>query len=378
MLIQRYINIDAGYLIHERDAKGNLQVNATKFPDGMKAVADTVHSLGMKLGVYTDIGVGSCGQGPGSGGHYAQDAQTFASWGVDYLKVDYCGPMPAGVSQWSQWAALRDALNATGRPIYYSICPKTVAPNEGTASPFAGKHIYSPPGNWTRNNHTSLANSWLVEYVNNVDTWYSTQDCMNAGAPCGVITNVDAVLAMTNLSYSGPGGWNDADMLQVCNEGAHSTGMTRAAYLAEFAIWSVLGSPLILSADLRKSASAEMRACLADVALKAEVIAVNQDGGGRPARLVAQEPETAPRTSTEILSQVLTRPLGDGAAAVVLFNRRQTAASMSVTWLQLGWSAGTVAHVRDLWAQSDVGKFQDGYNVTVDAQAAVMVRITPA
>jgi alpha-galactosidase len=170
----RYINIDAGYLVRERDASGNLQVDAIKFPGGMKPVADKIHALGLKLGVYTDITNRSCGLGPGSEGHYEQDARQFASWGVDYLKVDYCGAMHMGPNDYTQWAALRDALYATGRPIYYSICPKTNAPGNGTATPYAHRRVYSPPQNWTASERHALSNSQLVEYTNNGDTWWST------------------------------------------------------------------------------------------------------------------------------------------------------------------------------------------------------------
>jgi hypothetical protein len=118
------------------------------------------------------------------------------------------------LAQWEHWAQLRDALNSTGRPIYFSICPKMIAPNNGTAAPYAGTEIYSAPLNWTMEDHRTLSNSWLVEYRNVVDNFGPESDeCVNAGGPCGFVTNVDAVVQMTNPAFSGPHGWNDAGVL---------------------------------------------------------------------------------------------------------------------------------------------------------------------
>jgi hypothetical protein len=133
-----YINVDAGYLVKQRNANGSLVADPALFPSGIRALADYVHSKGLKLGVYTDLTSHTCGPGPGSYQHYEQDARTIAlEWQADYLKVDYCGedvdrsPAP----QLAAWQSLRDALNATGRPVYFSICPHAVAPAIGPAKP---------------------------------------------------------------------------------------------------------------------------------------------------------------------------------------------------------------------------------------------------
>jgi len=368
-----YINIDAGYLIKQRSADGSLQTNSNLFPNGMKAIADYLHAKGLKLGVYTDIGQGECGPGPGSGGHYQQDAQTFASWGVDYLKVDYCGKIDItpSKSQYDYWAELRDALNSTRRPIYYSICPKTIAPDVGTAVPYAGHLVYSPPLNWTVQQHHALSNSWLVEYVNIVDNWYSPTetDCINAGgAPCGMITNVDAFIAMTSNTYSAPGGWNDADMLQVCNYGYHNGGMTLTEYQSEYSLWAIFASPMIISADLRTIAT-DHPDCLA-MLKNQEVIAVNQDLLGRAGSLVYQDGDN---TTVSITQQVWIKPLQDSSVAGLMLNRGPTASSMSInfTWLP----PGTSAQVRDLWLHKDMGTFTSFYETTVQSHAVVMIII---
>lgn len=230
----QYINIDGGWALPTRDSNGNLQANPKLFPSGMKAMGDYIHKLGLKFGLYADISEGSCAGSTGSFGYYQQDANTFAQWGVDYLKVDYCGGFGKNnETQWQHWAEMRDALNQTNRHIYYSICAKTLAPVDGNSAPYKGQQIYSPPPDWTLEQHRSLANSWLVEYVNIVDNWYWGTDwskCLDAGPPCGMITNLDAIAQMTRPGYAAPGAWNDADMLQVCNLGHHNGGMTNVEY----------------------------------------------------------------------------------------------------------------------------------------------------
>eukprot|EP00052_Salpingoeca_macrocollata_P011922 m.92005 g.92005 ORF g.92005 m.92005 type:complete len:455 (+) comp18261_c0_seq3:3-1367(+) len=333
-----YVNIDAGYLLHSRDASGHLQVNPEKFPHGMKFVADQLHAKGLKLGVYTDISNRSCGIGPGSLGHYDTDAQTFASWGVDYLKVDYCGPQyvsPDASIQYQHWQALGEALNRTGRPIYYSICPHTYAPNASTAALYAGDLVYSPPFAWTADQRHSLANSILVEYVNSFDMWYG-----KAYKTGGIITNIDAMLYMTQLGYSTKGSWNDADMLQVCNYGKGATphspgGMTLSEYRAHYAVWSVMASPLILGFDVRSIAK-DHPDCLA-LLTNPEVVAVNQDPAGLPAFLVSQETNSSTVTSISITSQVLARPLQNKGAAVVLLNRAEFTQELTVSMSDLGF-----------------------------------------
>ena len=190
----RTLNIDAGYLIHERHpVTQRLQVNSSKFPHGMRSLADYLSSQGLGLGVYTDHGNGSCGYGPGSYGFYDIDAQTFADWHVSYLKVDFCGFHPGhptqgdpqGVKNFSdwmdpeqqlhRWQELRDALNKTGRSIYYSICPHGHVPATGPSQPWNKNgtgRCYSAPLSWTAQQRKATANSILTEYTNLFDFWY--------------------------------------------------------------------------------------------------------------------------------------------------------------------------------------------------------------
>ena len=195
----KHINIDAGAWLHERDANGNLQANPALFPSGMAAISTQLRARGLGLGLYTDLGVGSCGPGPGSGGHWPQDAAFFASVGASYLKVDFCGE-PQNYdpdAELAAWGGVAAALNATGQPIYLSICPKTnlQANFSGPLTPYAGQGgLYFPPDAWTREQKRSVANSWLVEVRNNVDAWSpsSGSQCIDVGKPCGMVTNLDS------------------------------------------------------------------------------------------------------------------------------------------------------------------------------------------
>jgi len=321
--------------------------------------------------VYTDIGHGSCGPGPGSGGFYSSDSLLFASWEVDYLKVDNCGTLDPSLSQWDYWSQFRDALNATGRQIYYSICPKTEAPNTGTAIPYFPTLVYSPPNNWTTEMHTSLANSLLVEYQNNVDNWYCDTPptcCIEAASmTCGMITNVDAVVQMTQAAFSGPGSWNDADILEVCNDGHVNGGMTLNEYIASFSLWSIFASPLIISVNFLNP-NLDMN-CVQTVIMNKEVIAIDQDPLGSAGKLVYQEGNT----TIDISSQIFVRQLSGGNFAAVLFNRGPQSQNMTLLWEYVGVSPTQQLQVRDVWLHQDVGTFIKQYEVSVPSHSVAMI-----
>lgn len=322
-------------------------------------------------------------QGPGSGGHYQLDADTFASWTADYLKVDYCSSSVsrAPAPQYAAFAALRDALNKTGREIYYSICPHASAPEAGTGAPYHGRSVYSPPSEWTATQRHELANSLLVEYTNTFDLWYADPVPRGDGGamsePGGLITNIDSVVQMTQLGYSTAGSWNDADMLQICTfgEGAtrhwnstglpgntKGTGMTMREYTSHLAVWAVLGSPLIHSADLRTLKDRHPE-CL-ELMLNPEILAVNQDIDAQPAKLLWAKTNVTGKdytavNSTAITQQAFARPLSGGRVAVVLFNRDDgpANATMVVTLASLGTIGGGGASVpvRDVVARQARG-----------------------
>ena len=402
-----YLNIDAGYLMKERNATTHeLIVDASKFPRGIRALSDEIHAKGLQLGVYTDIGLGSCGHGPGSFGFYDVDAKTFAEeWQVDYVKVDFCGGKVSrtdDVAQRAAWTAFGAALrSATGktkekRPVYLSICPHTAVSSDATGPPSqyfrngTGKSVYAPPAAWTAaQRHAMPVNGILVEFLNNFDLWYSdTVPSGDGGAinwPGGMITNIDAMVTMTTLADTVPGSFNDADMLQMCTFGEGATrhypgGMQLHEYRAHLAVWSVFASPLIQSADIR-TLSTRHPECL-ELMLNTEIIAVNQDVHGAAPRVVKEEwNSSSVRTSKTIVVQVFARPLATTAAAkkriaVVLLNRGEAAATIDVTWKELGLSEGddVALRVRDVIRREDNGTSAKGhFSVRVPAHDAAFV-----
>ncbi|HVZ89407.1 MAG TPA: glycoside hydrolase family 27 protein, partial [Polyangia bacterium] len=325
-----YVNLDDCWM-DGRDSSGKLQWNTSKFPSGIPALATYVHGKGLKLGIYETPNTTTCvglyggishAVAVGSQGHETTDAQTFASWGVDYLKYDKCtGPL-------SGFAVMGNALRATGRPIFYSINP-----GDGSGCPPNSCSINLP----------TIANMWRIGFDINA-SWSSM---------IGLVDQ-DANLS----SYAGPGHWNDPDMLEVGNSGLSDTeGRTH------FSMWAILAAPLIAGNDLR-SMSATTQATLTN----SEVIAVDQDPLGAQGRLVA-----SPGTNLQVWSKTLS---GTDTRAVALLNRGTASASITVQWSALGIPGGA-ATVRDLWAHSDLGSFTGSYTASaVPSHGVVMLKVT--
>ncbi|XP_062508332.1 probable alpha-galactosidase [Corticium candelabrum] len=232
-----YINLDDCWA-SGRYSNGTVYPDSKRFPSGMKALADYIHSKGLKFGVYTDRGTATCGGRPGSQDHEEIDAKTYAYWGVDYVKEDSCHASGDRESAFTQYAKMRDSLNATGRPIYYSLC--------------GWNRWYAPIG-------YSLANSWRIG-----------PDDSNWGA---ILKNIDINANLAN--YAGPGGWNDPCLLL----GATYTGSLRITEMqqrTQFNMWAVMASPLLLSSNVRKISSFAV-----ETYSNKDVIAVNQDPIGR-------------------------------------------------------------------------------------------------
>jgi alpha-galactosidase len=325
----QYVNIDDCWM-NGRDASGNLRPDPTKFPNGISAVADYVHGKGLKLGIYevpaavTCAGRGSFGAsaGVGSLGHETADAKSFASWGVDYLKYDYCWGDMKG------FKVMKDALVAAGRPMFYSVNPAS-----GT-------------------NAQCVPPTCSIDLVNIANMWRIGFDITNTWASFTGLIDQDKPLA----PYAGPGHWNDPDMLEV------GKGMSADEDRSHFGMWAMLAAPLIAGNDIRS-----MSPTTTAIMTNPDVIAVNQDPLGKQATVVA-----TPATNQEIWSKSLS---GTNARAVALFNRTGAAVSMTVQWTTIGLSAGA-ATVRDLWNQKDLGSFTDSYTATsVPMHGVVMLKI---
>jgi alpha-galactosidase len=252
---------------------------------------------------------------------------------VDYLKYDWCNTSTQDAR--SSYELMRAALDASGRPIVFSIC------EWGTAKPWL----------WAK----GFGNLWRTT-GDIQDRWQGKQewkpgDCCNYGMTD--ILDQEVELA----SYAGPGHWNDPDMLEVGNGG-----MTTAEYRAHFSLWAILAAPLIAGNDLRN-----MKPEIREILTHKEVIAVDQDPAGIQGRRVHKNGDF----------EVWSKPLHDGSRAVILFNRGTSDAEIGVSWEDLGYPAHLSAKVRDLWQAKDLGERKGTFSVTVASHSVVMVTVRP-
>ncbi|HEV2530985.1 glycoside hydrolase family 27 protein [Phenylobacterium sp.] len=321
----RYINIDDTWE-GQRDAAGVIHPNA-KFPD-MKALADYVHAKGLKLGIYSSPGPKTCAGYEGSFGHEAQDARTYAAWGVDYLKYDLCSLGPsmqaAGSVEKAQaielaaYEKMRDALRAAGRPIVYSLCQ------------------YGFDQVWR----------WGGSVGGNL--WRTTGDITDKYPRM-----LQIGLSQAGLSkYAKPGNWNDPDMLEVGNGG-----MNAIEYRTHMSLWALLAAPLLAGNDLTRM-TPETLAILTN----REVVAIDQDPAGRQ----------GDRVQVEGPLEVWAKPLAGGAKAVGLFNTSDLPAYVAVDFAKLGFKAPV--RTRDVWAAKDLGKLKS-YRVLAPAHGVVLLRL---
>ncbi len=323
----KYIIIDDCWQIG-RDKNGNIIPDPKRFPSGMKALADYIHSKGLKFGIYSDAGTATCQGRPGSRGYEFQDARQYAAWGVDYLKYDWCNTDSQDAL--ASYSTMNKALLATGRPIVFSICEW-------------GQH---KPWLWGK----GIGNLWR--------TTGDIQDCWDCKRNWGGM-GFTHILDLQNglASYAGPGHWNDPDMLEVGNGG-----LTLTESKAHFSLWCILAAPLIAGNDIR-SMSKDIR----DILTNKEVIAVDQDSLGKEGTKVSDDGD----------HEVWSKELSDGSRAVVLFNRGGTEARMTVNWTDIGYPNHLNASVRDLWQKKNLGDFRGSFSAPVPSHGVVMVRITP-
>lgn len=329
----QYVVIDDCWQV-SRDANANIVVDPQRFPHGMTALADYVHSLGLKFGIYSDAGSKTCAGRPGGLGHEYQDALMYASWGVDYLKYDWCNTTTQDAK--ASYANIRHALDATGRPIVLSIC------EWGKAQPWlwgeeVGGNLWRTTGD--------IQDRWGGK-----EKWKDGSCCSN-----GVMAILDEQVGLQ--SYAGPGHWNDPDMLEVGNGG-----MTMTEYRSHFSLWAILAAPLIAGNDLRNMSSE-----IHDILTNKEVIAVNQDPLGREGRRVWKDGNL----------EVWAKQMQDGSRAVVLVNRGASEQSITVSWEQIGYPSHLSAAVRDLWSHKDLGKFTGKFPAPVESHGVVMVSVRP-
>jgi alpha-galactosidase len=332
-----YVNLDDCWMAPTRAANGELQADPTRFPNGIGWLASQIHHMGLKLGVYESFGTRTCQGKPGSLGHYAQDAQTFASWGVDFLKFDYCGP-PSGLTNAqaeADYQQMSQDLIATGRPIVFS---EELPIRAGNADP---------------------ANSEYLPYVS-----FSSQISNMWRVAPDVTTDFDSTVFghlaqdLPLAGYAHPGAWNDLDMLPVGNTTFNWTVQQEETQMS---IWAEMASPLLASTDLA-SMSRATRQILGNRA----VIAVDQDRLGKQGQLVAHEGPV----------DVVAKPLANGDVAVLLANSSSAPQQATTTASAVGLGSAPAYTATDLWAHA-TRETAGTIAATVPPESAMLLQVAP-
>lgn len=321
-----YIVIDDGWQI-DRDKNGKIIVDSSRFPEGIKYLADYVHSKGLKFGIYTCCGTKTCGGRPGSYGFEAIDAKTYAEWGVDFIKEDWCNTN--GLDSRTQYKIMSEAIKASGRKMILSLC------EWGSTKPWE----------WAE----GIGAMWR--------TTGDIQDCFDCKRDWGGmgwihILDLNAPLA----PYAGPGHWNDPDMLEVGNKG-----LTITESRAHFAMWCMMAAPLIAGNNI-----STMNDTIREILTAPELIAVNQDPLG----------VQGTRIRNDNGLQVWKKPLSDGSIAVALLNLSPNPAEMSVSLEEAGLKNGVNSMVRNLWDRNDLDSVTTGFKTKVASHGVVVVKIT--
>jgi alpha-galactosidase len=341
-----YIVID-DYWQGERDSvTGILSADPDRFPSGIKALADYVHSRGLKFGIYSDAGTQTCGNQPGSFGYEEKDAALFAKWGADYLKYDYCH-CPDYASKNNDYmmaidrfGTMGDALEATGRPIVFSIC------EWGPRSPWL----------WGKDVGGHL---WRTSY-DVADIWDSPR---NESSPIGILASIDVA---ANLSrFAGPGGWNDPDMLVV---GLNNTGFIKGGgcndieYRTQMSMWCMLSAPLMMGCDLRN-----MNEATKAILLNKEIIDIDQDVLGKQGFRVMSEDGI----------DAWKKPLSGDRVAIAFLNRNSTGTTTSASWEELELDPDLRYDVRDVWEHKEVKQAAASISTGLKSHECQVFVLTP-
>lgn len=335
-----YIVIDDCWSVKDkRDDNGDLIPDPEKFPDGIKALADYVHSKGLKIGIYSDAAEKTCAGYPGSYGFEEQDAQLWASWEIDFLKYDYCHAPLEQSAAIDRYSRMSEAIRKSGREFLYSLC------EWGNRSPHlwgreVGGHMWRVSGD--------VYDSWVNIWMNG---WYAI----------GIDVSID--IANELHEYGGPGGWNDLDMLVVGLKGKGQiagTGMSFLEYQTHMSLWCMACSPLMIGCDVRK-----LDSDTASLLMNREMLAVNQDPLGIPAKRVKQIGQC----------EIWTKRLADQSVAVSTINRGSRPQDITVTARDLGL-LDTPKLARNLWAQQDIADFKIEFTQRIQPHETVLLKVT--
>lgn len=332
----KYIVIDDGWEAKERDKNGQIIPDPKRFPSGMKALGDYIHSKGFKFGIHNDAGTKTCADYPGGRGHEYEDARTYASWGIDYIKYDWCNTGKANAEE--TFKTMGAALKATGRPIVFSICE------------WGG----NKPWEWAKD----IGHLWRT--TGDIIDCYKCQAVYSLGWR-------HILEAQVGLEkYAGPGHWNDPDMLEVGNKG-----LTLAESRSHFTLWCILAAPLMAGNDVRNM-SEEVR----DILTNKEVIAIDQDPLGKQGYRMMDHPG----------KEIWVKELSNGAWAVCFHNEDEVPLEMKITWDHLWILKGKHSKykVRDIWNKKDIGTIDiqkqdyEDFKCEIAPHDVLLLKFTPA
>lgn len=334
-----YINLDDCW--HgQRDARGFIHEDALRFPSGMKALADYVHTKGLKIGIYSDAGTQTCGGKPGSRGHEYQDAITYANWGMDYLKYDWCNT--DALNPVEAYKTMRDAIYSAGRPMVFSIC------EWGESKP------------WTWG--SDVGHSWRT--TGDIGNCWDCEIGYGTWSKLSVLAILDKQKDLRK--YAGPGHWNDPDMLEVGN------GLSTSESRAHFSLWCMLAAPLIAGNDIRNM-STETH----DILTNKEAIAIDQDSLG------VQCFKMFGRGDFEVYA----KPMSNNEVAICFLNRGEAPVNVDFNWKDFSINDGisgksydfnkTVFKLRDCWQKKDIGTTSTPFKSTVQPHDVILLTLKP-
>ncbi|MDP3973265.1 MAG: glycoside hydrolase family 27 protein [Candidatus Daviesbacteria bacterium] len=325
-----YINLDEGWQSTERNPDGTIKIDTKNFPGGIKELTDYVHSKGLKFGIYTSVGSSGCQtdvKRAGSYNHEEQDVKFYASWGVDFLKIDWCGEPKDYPFEGAQKTVklYSDAIKKSGRPMVLSI------------------------------SCGGCATSWKWPDAARPHMWRVGPDIHDQwdGSEHSVLGIINQSHLQESIPFSGPGRWSDADMLRVGNKS-----LTETEARSHFSVWAITASPLIAGNDVRN-----MSQSTKDILLNGEVIAINQDRKGRPGTKIS---DTAGL-------QIWVKELENSREkAILLFNSTSRSREVNFAWKEIGLPGPVV--VRDLWNRKDLGSSSDQLKATIEPKGVIFIK----
>ena len=321
-----YVVVDDGWEAPSRDSSGNLVPDPNKFPHGMKALADYIHSKGLKFGIHNCAGNTTCNGFPGGRGHEYQDARLYASWGVDYLKYDWCDHGTADAHE--TYKTMGDALYAAKRPVVYSLC----------------EWGSSKPWEWAKD----VAHLWR--------TTGDITDCYNCQGEYDLGMRFVLKLQDGLEKYAGPDHWNDPDMLEVGNPGLSLTESR-----SHFSLWCMLAAPLMAGNDLRKM-SPEVLSILTNK----DALSIDQDKLGKQAYLYMDH-----------LSKLINvKELSDGSWAVCWHNTGDQPYIQRINWKHFTFLKGEF-EIKDIWKNQVIGTTSKNIDVNIDSHDVLFYKLTP-